>query len=108
MVGNIVIHEKGLRHWARVSDTSRFNHNTIKTNFLIFALLPKRIQSLNEIATNRAANATIAHLDDVFFVILNQNIVINILLAKLVLNHSNFFAVVFGEDVFEQSGFAAS
>ena len=104
----IVIHKEGLGDWARIGDSSGLNYDTLKANFLILALLPKLIEGVHQIATNRAADATIAHLHNVFLIVLNQDVVIDIFFAELVFDHSNFFAMLFGEDMLEEGSFAAT
>ena len=99
VICDVVVHKEGLGYWTRISDPGGFDHHPLKLNFLVAALLPKLIQGLHQITPNRATNTAIAHLHNLFLALLDQNIVIDVLFAKLVFDHRNFFSVLCRQDV---------
>ncbi len=96
---NIVIDKEGLRYRAWICDSGGFNHNPIEVNLFALTLFPQLIKCLYQIPTNRTTYTTIAHLHNLFLRTLNQDVVIDVLFAKLIFDNSNLFAVLLGQDM---------
>ena len=64
-------------------------------------------QDAHQVAPHGAADAAVVHLDDLL-VTLQQQIVVDALLAELVLDDGDFQTVIVLEDLVEQRGLAAS
>ena len=96
-LSDFFVHEEGLRDGARVGQASGFNHDAVKIQ-LAFALFFSQItQSATQVFTDGAANAAVAHLDDLLLSVRHQNVAVNIFLAKFVLYNGYFLAVRLGQ-----------
>ena len=98
LFGDFFVHEKRLRHRTRVSQTRGFNHHPVKHQLAFAFLFGQRLKRFTQVFTNRATNAAVVHLNDVFLSVADQNLVINVLFAKLVFDHGNFLAMRLGQD----------
>ena len=105
-LGHLVVHEKGLRDRARVGQTGGFYDHAIKLQLAFAALFGQFLQSAAQIFADGAAHAAIAHLHDVFLGVAHQNVAVDVFLAKLVLDDSDFLAMRLAQDALEQRGFA--
>ena len=105
---NFVVHEEGLGHGARVSQTGGFNHHTLKVQFALAALLGQITQGGAQVFADGAAHAAVAHLDDLLVGVRHQDVVVDVFLAKLVLDDRNLLAVGLGEHALEQGGFSGT
>ena len=108
LLGDFLVHEESLRHGARVSQAGRFNDDTVKREQALALFGSQQLQRFTQILANRAADAAVVHLDDVFLRVIDQYLVVDVFLAKFVFNHSNFLAVCFGQDTFEKRGLAGT
>ena len=54
----------------------------------------KFCQCSNEIGTDGATDATIAHFDNLFSVILNEDITVDIFFSEFIFNHGNALLVI--------------
>ena len=108
LLGNFLVHEKGLRHRARVRQARGFNHHAVKIEQALAFFCSEQLQRFAEIFAYRAANATIIHLDDVFLGVIDEDFVVDVFLAKFVFNDGNLLAVGFCQHALEQRGFAGS
>jgi len=107
-VGDLVIHEERLGHRAGVRETGGFDHHALEIQ-LAGALFRRQIaEHARQIAANRAADAAVAHLDNLFVRVLHEDLVVDVLFAELVFDHGDFHAVLFIQDALEQGGFAAA
>ena len=105
-LGNFIIHEKGLRHRARVGQTCGLDHHTVKRQQTLAAFGCQQLQRGTQVFADGATHATIAHLDDLLVGLGDQNVGINVLLTELVFNDGNLHAVSFGKHTLEQRGLA--
>ena len=98
-----LIDKEGLCHRGRVRQAGGFDENTVE----ILDAVVHVVQSLGQIATNRAADAAVHDLDDGLFGTLNENVLVNAHFTELVFDHSEFLLVVHaGENVIQQRGFS--
>ncbi len=67
-----------------------------------------RSSSARQIAADRAADAAVAHLDDLLGGFLHEDVVVDVFFAELVLDDGDLHAVLFVQDALEQRGFAAA
>ena len=104
--GDFIVHEKSLRHRAGVGQTGGLYHHPVKIELALAFFFGQIAQRRPQVFADGAANAAIAHLDDVFSHIGHQNFGVDVFLAKFVFDHGNFLAVGFGEHPLEQGGFS--
>ena len=107
-LGNLVVHEEGLRDRAWIGQAGGFDHHAFEIQGACLALLGQVGQGLAQIFPDGATDAAIAHLNNVLLGVGHQNVVVDVFFAEFVLDHSNALAVGFGEDAFEQRGLAAA
>ncbi|CAM2147502.1 200 kDa antigen p200 [Paraburkholderia tropica] len=107
-VGNLVIHEEGLRDRTRIREARGLDHDALEVELAVALLLREVGEHAREVAADRAADAAVAHLDDLLVAVLHENFVVDILFAEFVLDHGDLHAVVFAEDALEQRGLAAA
>jgi hypothetical protein len=102
-LGDLVVHEEGLRHRAGsarpvVSITTRS-----KSSRPLRFLAASSLQRFAQVFADRAADAAVAHLDDLLLRLGHQDVAVDVLLAELVLDDGDLLAVGFGQDAFEQA-----
>ena len=103
---DFIVHEKGLRHGAGVGQTRGFDDDALKVQ-QPFALFGRQhLQGGTQIFPNGAADAAIAHLNDLLLGFAHQNIGIDIFFAEFIFNHRDFLTVGFTQNPLEQGGFA--
>ena len=106
LLGNFVVHEEGLRHGAWVGQAGGLDDHALEID-LAFALARGQVlQGGAQIVADGAADAAVAHLDDVFGGVGHQDLVVDVLFAELVFDDRDFLAVGLGEHALEQGGFA--
>ena len=105
-LGDLVVHEKSLRHRAGVGQAGGLDDDAVKAEQTLAALGGQQLQSHAQVFADGAANAAVAHLDDLLIGIRDQDVVVDVLFAKLVLDHGNLLAVGLGQHALEQGGFA--
>ena len=105
-LGNFVVHEKGLGYRARVSQAGGLDHDPVKHQLARALFLGQVAQRAAQVFSNGAADAAIAHLDDLLLGVRHQNVAVYVFLAKLVLNNCNFLPVGLGQHPLEQGGLA--
>ena len=103
---NLIVHEKGLRHWTWIGEARSLNHYTVKFHHPLAALGGQQLQGFAQILANGAADAAVAHLQDLFLRLRLEDIGVDVLFAKLVFDHGNLHAMAFMQYAFEQRGFA--
>ena len=104
-LGNLIVHEKRLRHRPRIGQASCLNDHAVKIQFTLALLSRQGLQSSPQIFPNGAANAPIAHLNDLLIGVRHQNVVVNVLFAKLIFNDGNLLTMCLREHSFKQRGF---
>ncbi len=107
-VGDLVVHEERLRDRARIGEAGGFDHDTVEIQFAGLLLRRQIAQHARQVAADRAADAAVAHLDDLLARVLHEDFVVDVLFAELVLDHGDLHAVLFVQDALEQGGFAAA
>ncbi len=108
LLGDFLVHEKGLRHRAGIGQPGGFNDHALEVQQALALLGGQQLQGLAQVLADRAADAAVVHLDDVFLGVVDQDLVVDVFLAELVLDHGDFLAVGFGQDALEQCGFAGA
>ena len=107
-LGNLIVHKKGLHHRAGVGQARGFNHDALKIDQPFAPLGRQQLQGFAQVFADGAADAAVAHLQDLFFGFGAQNIGVDVFFAKFIFNNSNLHAVGFAQDAFEQRGFACA
>ena len=108
LLGDFLVHEKGLRHRAGVGQTGGLDHHALKIQQTLALFGGQQLQRFAQVFADRAADATIVHLDDVLVGVVHQNLVVDVFFTELVFDHGNFLSVGFGEHALEQSSFAGT
>ena len=107
-LGNFIVHEKRLRHRPRIGQASGFNHHPIKVQLPLALLLGQRLKRGPQIFPNGAANTAIAHLNNLLIGVRHQNVAVNILLTKLILNNGNLLTMRLRQHTLKQGGFTGT
>ena len=105
-LGNLFVHEEGLRHRARVCKACGFDHDAVKIQQAFAALGSQQLQGFAQVFTDGAADAAIAHLQNLLFRLRLEDVGVDVFFAELVLDHGNLHAVRFMQHTLEQRGFA--
>ena len=106
--GDFVVHEKGLRHRARVSQAGGLDHHAVKIELSLAPFFSQVAQRPAQVFSDGAADAAIAHLNDLFFGFRDQNVAVDVFLAEFVFNDGNFLPVGFLQYALQQRGFAGT
>ena len=106
LLGDFLVHEKSLRHRAGVGQAGGFNDHAVELQQALAFFGGQQLQRLAQVFANRAADAAVVHLDDVFLRVVDQDFVVDVFLAKLVLDDGDLLAVGLGQDAFQERGFA--
>ena len=107
-LGHLVVHEKGLRHRAGVGQTGGLNDHAVKVEFAFALFLGQVSQRGAQVFADGAADAAVAHLDDLLGGVGHQNVAVNVFFAKLVFDDGNFLAMRFAQDTLEHGGLACA
>ena len=91
---------------GRVSQASGFNDDPVKIQQTLALFGGQQLQGLTQVFADRATDAAVAHLDDVFLRVGHEDVVIDVFFTELVFNDSNFLAVRLGQHALEERGFA--
>ena len=105
-LGDLIVHEKGLRHGTGIGQTGGLDHDAVKTQQTFAALGREQLQGDAQIFPNGAANAAIAHLNDLLLGVRDQDVVVDVFFAKFVLNDSDFLAMGLCQHALQERGFA--
>ena len=108
VLGNLVVHEEGLRHRAGIGQAGGLDHDTVEIEQALALLGRQQRQRVAQIVADGAADAAVAHLDDLLVGIGDQDVVVDVFLAKLVLDDGDLLAVRLGQDALEQGGLAGA
>ena len=100
---HVIIAEEGLGHGTRVGQTRGFDQNVVE----LIPTLEELTEDADEITADGAADAPVVHLED-FLVGIDDQCVVDTDLAKLIFDHRNALAMIGGEEVVEERGFASS
>ena len=101
-LGDLVVHEEGLRHRAGVGQAGGLDDDALEVEFALAALLGQVGQRGAQVLADRAADAAVVHLDDLLAGVGDQDVVVDVLFAELVLDDGDLLAVGFGEHALEQ------
>ena len=107
-LGNLVVHEKGLRHRSRIGQAGGLNDNTVKLNLAFPAFLGQIGERGAQVFADGAAHAAIAHLNNLLLALQEQDVVVNIFFAELIFNDRNLLPMGFRQHAFEQGGFSGT
>ena len=98
--GDLVVHEKCLGHWPRVGDAGSLDHHPVEVEFAAALLGREVLQGGSQVFTDRAADAAIAHLNDLFGRVRYQNVAVDVLFAEFIFDHGDLLSVRFGQNTF--------
>ena len=107
-LGDLVVHEEGLRHRARIGQAGGLDDDAVEVQQALALLGGQQLQGFAQVLADRAADAAVAHLDDLLLGLGHQDVVVDVFLAELVLDHGDLLAVRFGQDALEQRGLAGA
>ena len=105
-LGNLIVHEEGLRHRTWVGQARGFDHDAVKAEQTFAALGRQQLQGHAQVFADGAADATVTHLDDLLIGVRDQNVVVDVLFTELVLDHGDLLTMGLGQHALEQGGFA--
>jgi len=94
-----------MKIWS-AKPTWRLDHHPLEVQFALALFLCQIGQGGAQVVTDGAADAAVAHLDDVFLRVCHQDLVVDVFFAELVLDHGDLLAVGFREHALEQRGLA--
>jgi len=100
--------KKSLRNGAGICEAGRFDDHAVEIQLARLLLRGQVAEHPRQVAADRAADAAVAHLDDLLARVLHENFVVDVFFAELVLDHGDLHAVLFIQDALEQGGFAAA
>jgi hypothetical protein len=108
LLGDFLVHEKGLRHRAGIGQARGFDHHAVEVEQALALLGGQQLQGFAQILADRAADAAVVHLDDVFLGVVDQDLVVDVFLAEFILDDGDLLAVRFGQHALEQRGLAGA
>ena len=100
-LGEKIIHEERLSHRTRIGKTCRLDKNDIEA----VPSFHQVAENADQIASNRAANAAVVHLE-YFFVRIDDQRLIYANLAELIFDDGYSLAMLLAEYAVKESGFA--
>merc|ERR1719453_1026484 len=93
---HVLLHEivgkECLGNWCRVGETSCLDHHPIQRFVVLLCILDQLFEPDNEITSDSTANATIVHLDNVFFFCEGTPLdkaIVDAYFTELILDHCN-------------------
>src|SRR5690606_3663216 len=98
IIGDFVVHEKGLTDWARIRHARGFDDDTLEVEFTLLPAHAQDIKRTHQIATNSTTYAAVAQFDNLFLGVLYQQVVVDAFRAELVFYDGDAFAVIFSEN----------
>ena len=107
-LGHFVVHEKGLRHRTGVGQAGGLNDHAVKVEFAFALFLGQVLQRGAQVFADSAADAAVAHLDDLLGGVGHQNVAVDVFFAKLVFDDGNFLTVRLAQNALEHSGLACA
>jgi len=108
LVGDVIVHEKGLSHGAGVGQAGGLDHDALELELAIATFGRQVAQGGAQVLADRAADATVVHLDDLLVGVGHEDVVVDVFFTELVFDDGDFLSVTLGQDAFEQGGFAAA
>ncbi len=105
-LGDLFVHEEGLGHRAGIGQAGGFDHDAVELQEPLAALGGQQLERLAQVLADRAADAAVAHLHDLFLGIRHQDVVVDVLLAEFVLDDGDLLAVRLGQHALEEGGLA--
>ena len=101
-LGDLVVHEEGLRHRAGVGQAGGLDDHALEVELALAPLLGQVGSVRAQVLADRAADAAVVHLDDLLAGVGDQDVVVDVLLAELVLDDGDLLAVGLGQHALEQ------
>ena len=109
VLGDIIFQNKGLRDRSGIRQASGFDHDTVETDISVSAFVGQPRQGGDKIAADSAADAAIAHFDDLFDIVLYEDVAVDVFFAEFVFDDGDtLFVLVVPEDSVEQGGFSGA
>ena len=106
--GHLVVDEEGLCHRAGVGHTRGLDDHPLEVQFTLAALFGQVGQRGTQVFSDGAADAAVAHLDDLLLGVGHQDVVVDILFAELVFDDGDLLTVGFSQHPLEQGRLARS
>jgi hypothetical protein len=92
-LGDLVVHEEGLRDRARVGQAGRLDDDAVEVDLALPLLLGQVGEGGAEVFADRAADAAVVELDDLLAAVLDEDLVVDVLGAEFVLDDSDLLAM---------------
>ena len=108
VLGDVIIHEKSLADRTGVGHTGRLDDDALKIQFATFVTFAQVEQGAHQVATHGAAHAAVGQFDDFFFLILNEQVVIDALGSEFIFDHRDTLSVVLRQDAFQERRFSCA
>ena len=107
-LGDFVIHEESLRNGAGVGQARRFDDDPVEIQQALALLGSQQLERGAKVFANGAADAAVAHLDDLLLAFRDKDVGVDVLFAEFVLDHGDLLAMGFTENALEQRGLAGA
>jgi hypothetical protein len=108
LVVDLLVHEERLRDGARIGKPRGLDDDAVELELSLAPFLPQVAKNAHQVAAHGAAQAPVVHLDDLLFLVLHEDLVVDAGLAELVLDDGDLLAVLLGEDAVEERGLAGA
>jgi hypothetical protein len=105
-LGDLVVHEEGLRHRTRVGQARGLDHHAVEVEQPLALLGRQQLQRLAQVLADGAADAAVAHLHDLLLRLGDQDVGVDVLFAEFVLDHRDLLSVRLAQDALEQGRLA--
>jgi hypothetical protein len=107
VLADVVVHEERLGHRSRIGHAGGFDDHALEADLARLALLLEVAEDADQVAAHGAAQAAVVHLDDLLAGRLEEEVVVDALLAELVLDHRDPVPVLLAQDAVEERRLAA-
>ena len=92
-----------------IGKTGGFDDDTVETDFAAPAFVGQPCQGSDQIAADSAADAAVAHFDDLFGIVLYEDVAVDVFFAEFVFDDGDtLFVLVVPENTVEQGGFSGA
>ena len=108
VLGDVIIHEKRLANRTRVGHTSRFDDDALEIEFTAFVTFAQIEQCAHQVATYGTAHTTVGQLNDLFVLVLHEQVVVDALGSEFVFDDRDTLTVVLRQNAFQKRRFTCA
>ena len=106
--GDGIVHEEGLGDGARIGNAASLDDDVVELDLAPAATQAQISENLGQVAADRAADAAVVHVHNLFPVRLNKQIRVDVLLAEFIFDNGDLVVVVLAEDAIQQRRLAGT